>query len=226
MAIYQGVPLPISRKLIRPWRLIARRTPSSRNPNTVVWKTARTSALVLAALLATGPVTATDRLMERQLAAALAEAPGQVVRLDVAGERVFALYTETLQKKPAGGVLLLHDRSAHPDWPTVIAPLRRELPHHGWATLAIQMPVVRGEAGLDEYARVFNESPARIRAGIAYLKQQGSTPVVLIGHGFGANMAAAYLAQGNDGDVEGLAGIGMRGLEHRDPRLGVVARLV
>lgn len=66
--------------------------------------------------------------------------PGQAVTLQAAGQSFLGLYLPASGPSKQGAALLLPDLGAHPDWPGVIASLRRGLPRHGWATLSIQLP--------------------------------------------------------------------------------------
>lgn len=41
--------------------------------------------------------------------------------------------------KPQGALLILHDTQQHQHWPTTTAPVREQLPNHGWMTLSIEL---------------------------------------------------------------------------------------
>jgi hypothetical protein len=62
------------------------------------------------------------------------------VWLEAAGEKFLTLYQPDVSGTPRGAVLLLHAEGEHPDWPATMEVLRRTLPQHGWATLAISLP--------------------------------------------------------------------------------------
>lgn len=141
-----------------------------------------------------------DRWAE-ELAASLP--PGQIQRLGAEGDEFLAIYTEQLKPTPAGAVILLHDTGAHPDWPEVISPLRRELPDHGWSTLALHIPAA---ADPDTLA---SRAAEHIRAGAEFLRAQDARNIVLAGHGLGAVMAASYLASIEDHGIKALVAIGI-----------------
>lgn len=117
------------------------------------------------------------------------------------GQKVFAIYEAPLAGAPRGGVVLAHDMGQHPDWPEVIAPLRTGLPHRGWATLSVQMPVLADGATPDQYAPLVAQAAARLKAAVDYLVSRNVTPVALVGYGLGGTMAAAYLAGNPPGPV-------------------------
>lgn len=170
--------------------------------------------VLLAALLS--PPPAAGASPEEQIAAAVAD--GRVEWLEVAGERALAIYSEAAAGPPRGGVILLHDAATHADWPDVIQPLRRALPGQGWATLSIQLPTpVRDNGGLWQLAPVFAAGSARIAAAAAWLKQQGVSPVVVVGHGLGAAVAAATLAGAADAKIAGFVAVGMAVPPFGDP---------
>lgn len=130
-----------------------------------------------------------------------------------------------------GGVILMHDEGQHPDWPDVISPLRRGLPAHGYATLSLQMPILPRGAPLTGYALALDEAPARISAGIKFLRARGVNRIVLIGHGMGASMGSAYVARKNNNGVQGFIGLALdtpvarSELYKLDPRLNAPTML-
>lgn len=142
----------------------------------------------------------TDR-WAAELAASLP--PGQVQYLDAAGEPFLAVYAEQVAPEPAGGVILLHDTEAHPDWREVISPLRRELPNHGWATLALHLPMAAEPSALPD------GTLERIRAGVEFLRARGVRNIVLAGHGWGAIAAVSYLGELEEHGIGALIAIGM-----------------
>jgi pimeloyl-ACP methyl ester carboxylesterase len=167
--------------------------------------------LVCAALL-TITAQASDILKEKRWADQLTDTlvVGEARYLTAQGHDFLAIYTEADSRNPQGGVILLHGIGAHPDWPEVIGPLRRELPTYGWATLSIQLPVLANDAGLAKYAPLFPESFPRIKAAIDFFHSQGVFNVVLIGHSLGAAMGAAYIANSNQNNaIKAFVGIGM-----------------
>ena len=117
----------------------------------------------------------------------------------------------TFNMKPIGGVILLHGRGVHPNWPQVIQPLRTGLPNYGWSTLSLQMPILPSGSTGEDYIHLFKEVPARIKAGLDYLSKHGINNVILIGHNLGSNMGSNYLSSHNDSRVRAFVGIGMVG---------------
>jgi dienelactone hydrolase len=191
-----------------------------------------TGLLLLLGCLAAGSAAASDILKEQRWASQLSDqlVVGETVWLKVGGREVFGIYTPATTPERRGGVILLHGMGAHPDWPDVIAPLRRELPDAGWSTLSIQMPILDGEADLARYLPLFPEAYERIAAAITYLQGQGIHNIVLVGHSLGAAMGAAYLAGGSPKSraVRAFVGIGMN--QYPDPEApahtpGTVAKL-
>jgi hypothetical protein len=83
----------------------------------------------------------------------------------VAGERSFyGLYLPERNGKAQGGILILHDIDQHGQWPTLITPLREQLPDYGWNTLAIEMPMTPSPAiqPRSEYSAPSTETTAAI----------------------------------------------------------------
>ena len=171
--------------------------------------------LLVFLLLTTNAITvqATDRPKEQRWANQIVDflIDGEPQWLEADGQKFLGIYTPTAQETPAGGVILLHGRGVHPDWPQVIQPLRTGLPDEGWATLSLQMPVLGNEAEDKDYVPVFDNVPGRIQAGLDFLSQRNIKNIVLIGHSLGTNMATDYLAKHPDPRIKAFVGIGMTG---------------
>jgi pimeloyl-ACP methyl ester carboxylesterase len=164
------------------------------------------TALILLALYLTTPVTAAET-------AGMAMADADRLMLKVDGGDVPALYRNVQSARYDGGVILLHDQGANPDWPGVMQTLRRELPHFGWSTLAVELPALGATAQPSmQLLKTWAERvPARIDAAIAALGERNITNIVLIGHGMGASMAADYIGKKPATQIRGLIVIGMDG---------------
>ena len=134
---------------------------------------------------------------------------GEPVHLDADGHPFLALHTEAADGGSGRAILVMHGRGFHPDWPEVAAPLRAELPEHGWETLSLQMPVLGKTATYYDYVPIFAAAFPRIRAGIEYLRERGADTVVLAAHSCSAHMAMAFVRHHGDAGFDGFIGIGM-----------------
>lgn len=130
---------------------------------------------------------------------------GEDVKLTADGVEFLALYAESTTEHQKGAVILLHGIGVHPAWPDVIEPLRMELPNSGWHTLSLQMPILGNEAENKDYAPLFSEVPARIQAGVDFLKDKGIRTIVISGHSLGSTMGSYYLANASDPTVRVFA---------------------
>ena len=130
---------------------------------------------------------------------------GEDIKLEAEGVKFLALYAEPTTERSKGAVILIHGRGAHPAWPDVIEPLRMQLPDYGWHTLSLQMPVLKNEAEDKDYPPLFPEVPARVQAGVEFLKSKGIRNIVISGHSTGAVMAFYYLVTQKDPAVKGFA---------------------
>lgn len=175
--------------------------------------TLQTGLVALLGLAVAGTTAASDIDKERRWAEQLQDqlVVGEPVRLTAEQQDFFALYTPAIGKLQRGGVILLHGLGAHPDWPDVISPLRKNLPDAGWSTLSIQLPIRPNEADFADYPPLFPEANVRISAAIRYLRKQGLSNIVLVGHSLGAAMGAYFLAQKTPDSeaVRAFVGIGM-----------------
>jgi predicted alpha/beta-hydrolase family hydrolase len=134
---------------------------------------------------------------------------GEAEWLEVGQVKFLGIYTES-DEPTQRAALVLHGIGVHPDWPQVVYPLRTGLPAQGWSSLSLQMPVLPNDADPKEYVPLFDEVGPRIQAGIAFLKQNGATQIVIVAHSLGAAMASYYLAGQPEG-IAALVGVGMTG---------------
>jgi pimeloyl-ACP methyl ester carboxylesterase len=116
---------------------------------------------------------------------------GDAVTLKAGGRDFLGLYAEA--KTPKGTVVLVHGMGVHPDH-GVIGALRVWLADAGYSTLAVQMPVLGGDAKADAYPPLFPNGAARIQAAADWLAAKGHARAVLLSHSIGSRMAMAYLA--------------------------------
>ena len=141
---------------------------------------------------------------------------GEVLRLGAGPQEFIALFIAASDAGPKRAAVILHGMGGHADWPDVVAPLRRDLPAQGWATLSIQLPVLAPGVPSADYGATLRRTPARIESAVACLSQRGYRRFVVIGYGFGATAAAQYLAAHGRG-VSALVGISMHAPPFLDP---------
>ncbi|MFT5135654.1 MAG: pimeloyl-ACP methyl ester carboxylesterase [Arenicella sp.] len=108
-----------------------------------------------------------------------------------------------------GSIILIHGTGLGPDTPFVIGPLRELLADNGYTTLALQMPVLAGGNGFNEYSREFPESEKRISAAINYLKDNDEKNIMLLAHSLGSTMMMDWVDQNNVNALSGLISLGL-----------------
>ena len=150
---------------------------------------------------------------------------GNAIKLKAGGVKFLGLYTPPANGESKGAVIILHGNGVHPAWPAVIEPLRTELPEHGWHTLSLQMPILPNGAVDKDYIPLFPEVPARIQAGVDFLKKKGIKHIVLTGHSLGTTMATYYLAETRDPTVDTLVLVSGGPGVITDKRMNEVANL-
>jgi len=153
---------------------------------------------------------ASDLAKERRWAEQIVDAllDGEAVYLSDGRADFLALETPAVDSAVGKAAILLHGTGVHPNWPTVVQPLRVGLTEFGWHTLSIQMPILANDAAHADYAEIYDWVPGRIDAAVAYLRAQGFTAPVLIGHSQGATMALYYLS-GKHQPIAGFVAIGL-----------------
>lgn len=165
-------------------------------------------AWLLLAFAAAAP--ASDLAKESRWAEQIVDAllDGEAVYLDDGRSPFLAVETASSADSSAKAAIVMHGTGVHPNWPTVVQPLRVGLTGSGWHTLSIQMPVLPNEAEHAAYAAIYDWVPGRIDAAIDYLRKQGFERILLVAHSQGATMAAYYLG-GRDAAVDGFVAVGM-----------------
>lgn len=148
---------------------------------------------------------------------------GEAVTLKADGTDFLGLYAEHTSEQAYGGLIILHGIGVHPAWPDIIDPLRMQLPDHGWDTLSLQMPILPNEADNKDYAPLFDEVPARIQAGVEFLKAKGVKNIVIVAHSLGVTMASYYLAGKPDAAVKAFVAISGGPGYAADPHMDALA---
>lgn len=160
-----------------------------------------------------------DYAREQRLASEISDTimDGEVVSLNDGTQNFMGILTSAEQ--PRGAVIILHGRGYHPDWEDVAHPLRIGLAAKGWTTLSLQMPVLEKEAKYYDYVPLFANADKRINAGLALLKQQGITKIVLAAHSCGAHMAMNWVETTGGGDLAAYVGLGMGATDYQQELL-------
>ena len=181
------------------------------------------SAFIVLSLI-TGTAFASDRDKEKRWADQIVDSllDGEAVYLHD-GEADF-LAIDTLADDPKDtGIIVIHGIGIHPDWETVIQPLRVQLAAEGWNTLSLQMPILGNDATGKDYEPLMKEVPARIDAGIRHMAKAGAKKIIIVAHSMGSHMTNYYLANKKiyqeaqtQTPIIAYVGIGMGGAAHLD----------
>ena len=136
---------------------------------------------------------------------------GDPVWLNADGHEFLALEMESSDGDTGRGAIVVHGIGIHPNWDTVIRPLRVGLTEHGWHTLSIQMPILPNEAASAEYLPLLDEVAVRINSAIDHLTKLGQEQIVIVAHSMGATMTMRYMEDVPNTPVRALVLIGMQG---------------
>ncbi|MGE0079710.1 MAG: DUF3530 family protein [Thiohalomonadaceae bacterium] len=163
---------------------------------------------------------AADLEREARISEQVADAvmDGEVIHLEAEGHRFFAIAMPPEGAPARGAALILHGRGLHPDWETVVYPLRTGLARQGWYTLAIQLPVLEKDASYYDYLPVLPEAAPRIEAALAHLAQAGFPKPVIVAHSCGVHMAMHWLeGEGRETHIRAFVGVGMGATDAGQP---------
>lgn len=125
---------------------------------------------------------------------------GKIVEIGENKEKFTAIFSLAKKEKSQWGIVILHDLESHADWQEVISPLRNHLPRFGWHTLSIQLPVGMPLKPSSELKSLETEIHRRIQAAIEFCRSKQIHNIVLLGHQFGAVMAASFIASKDNTD--------------------------
>ncbi len=115
-------------------------------------------------------------------------------------------------------VIMVHGMGGHPDWPDVISPLRRHFYERGNPSLSLQMPILAAGRPYEEYGQTILAAMERLRQGIRYLRNIGYDEIYIVGYGFGATTAAAFLDTETDTSVKAFIGVSILSQKYLKPR--------
>lgn len=168
--------------------------------------------VLLFTLLLALPAAAADYAREKKWADEVLPSvlTGDPVWLEVlqgpySGRKFLTLYTAVPEAK--AGVIVVHGMGVHPDW-GLIGPLRQNLPELGYATLSLQMPVLKADAKGEEYPATFDEAAARIAQAVAFMEAKGYRKIALVSHSMGCRMTARYLEKTPEAPIQAWVAIG------------------
>ncbi|PCH83911.1 MAG: hypothetical protein COB89_05760 [Piscirickettsiaceae bacterium] len=163
-------------------------------------------------LSAIGFVGATDMAREKTIADAIKDSLiiGDVVMLKAGDSEFIGLLNKESDIETKGNTLILHGMGSNPNSPHIIHPLRDNLAQYGWATLAIQLPVLPQGAPINDYLALVKDSAPRIEAALTYLKENfENKPCTMVAHSLGAIMAVQFLASKKQLACDALVVIGL-----------------
>lgn len=143
---------------------------------------------------------------------------GEPIELEAEGQSFLAIFMEA--DEPQGTVVIAHGRGFHPDWETVVNPLRVGLAEAGWNTLSVQMPVLEKSAKYFDYVEIFDAAGPRIAAALDYAKEQESEKTILLAHSCGSHMAQRWIKNDLEAALasfDAYVGIGMGATDYKQP---------
>ncbi len=99
----------------------------------------------------------------------------------------------------------------------IITTLHKILPQKGWNTLSFKLPNLSSTSTFKDLEAVMPEATKSIESSIAMAKEKSDTPIALLAHGCGSQMALAWMeAKGND-SIDAYIGLGT-GIMNSDPK--------
>lgn len=185
-------------------------------------------ALFASLLSLVGFAGAADMAREKNIADAIKDSliVGDVVMLKAGDTEFIGLLNKESDVETKGSTLILHGMGSNPNAPHVIHPLRDNLAEYGWATLAIQLPVLSHGAPIEDYLTTLKDNNPRIEAALSYLKENfKNKPCTMVAHSLGAIMAVQFLASKEQLACDALVIIGLPTLPSDSDETNTIALL-
>jgi len=109
-------------------------------------------------------------------------------------EKFMGIFSRAISTSIKGGCIIMGEPNQHPNWKTVVYPLRTELPKFGWATLSIQPPMSSSPNSMEEKKSIAELVQKRLDTAHDYLTQKKLQNICIISHGQSANIATSYIS--------------------------------
>jgi pimeloyl-ACP methyl ester carboxylesterase len=127
------------------------------------------------------------------------------------GHQFLTIYTEA--QAPRGAVIVGHGRGWNPDF-ELYGALRVKLAEQGYATLAVQLPVLGPGAKVGDYIPTYSDAAQRYDLAAKFLVDKGYKNIAIVSHSLGATMANQYLIKIDKTPVKAWVFVGIiNGLE-------------
>jgi len=181
-------------------------------------------------LLLLSPALGAVNLTEEQRLSEQLDTPaldGEAQWIEANNQRFLAVFKKTNAPRHLGGAILLHDLGDHADARLVIGPLRLELARRGWDTLSLQLPRPLEPLSPEGHAEAVALGVQRVQAAMDWFKNRQTRPLVLVGHGLGAETALAWLSGKPSPEAGALVAIGLAAGDgsENDPVIQAIARV-
>jgi hypothetical protein len=129
----------------------------------------------------------------------------RVTEVDAGGP--FPVLLAVPRGEPKGAVVVMLDRGAHPDGPWLGGPLRRALAEAGWAVAVVPPPWADPATRVPAAGPAGTVAGARIAAAANRLPVPEADPFYVVGQGWGAAAASAWLAGRDEPPAQGLVAV-------------------
>jgi len=178
----------------------------------VTFKTLLSFLILSCCLLISSAALSSDLAREKRIADNIKDSniTAEIINLKAANIEFIGLLNNQETNTLRGSVLILHGMESNPNAPQIIRPLRHQLAHLGWVTLAIQLPIAEHNSSLNDNLALIKESSPRVDSALSYLRENfKNSPCVVIAHSLGATMAVDYFARQKELVCDALVLIGL-----------------
>ena len=122
-------------------------------------------------------------------------------------QKTAEIYTQADNAR--GTVVIMHGCDYKPNAEGgIVTTLHKKLPQKGWNTLSFQLPNLSNTSTFKDLDAILPEATKNIESSIATAKEKSDTPIVLLAHGCGSQIALAWMeVKGND-SIDAFIGVG------------------
>ena len=90
----------------------------------------------------------------------------------------------------------------------MVSALHKNLPKKGWNTLSFQLPTLSSTSTFEDLNAIMPETAKNIESSIARAKEKSDTPITLLAHGCGSQIALAWMEVKGSDSIDAFIGLG------------------
>ncbi|MCK5917572.1 MAG: DUF3530 family protein [Cocleimonas sp.] len=122
-------------------------------------------------------------------------------------ENTSTLYTQA--ENARGTIVIMPSCDYKPDVEGgIVNALHKNLPQKGWNTLSFQLPNLSSTSTFKDLDSIMPEAAKNIESSLAMAKNKSESPIILLAHGCGSQIALAWMEIKGNSSIDAYIGLG------------------